>query len=71
MAIATDDNLKMQEVREILSDLLASFSDVPDVLKRMLSNEARLDVDAWMRRLRAILKAEAADFGADQNDLFE
>jgi len=71
MAVATDEVLRMQEVREVLGDLADSLGDVPDVLRRMLANEAKLDVDMWVRRLRSVLKADAADGNVPQSDLFD
>lgn len=71
MAVATDEVLRMQEVREVLGDLADSLGDVPDVLRRMLANEAKLDVDMWVRRLRNVLKADAADGNVPQSDLFD
>jgi hypothetical protein len=71
MAVATDEVLRMQEVREILGDLADSLGDVPDVLRRMLVNEAKLDVDMWVRRLRNVLKLEAPEGDVPQSDLFD
>jgi hypothetical protein len=71
MAVATDEVLRMQEVREILGDLADSLGDVPDVLRRMLANEAKLDVDLWVRRLRNVLKVEPLEGELPQSDLFD
>jgi hypothetical protein len=71
MAVATDEVLRMQEVREILGDLADSLGDVPDVLRRMLANEAKLDVDMWVRRLRNVLKVEPTEAELPQSDLFD
>jgi hypothetical protein len=72
MAVATDEVLRMQEVRELLGDLADSLADVPVVLRRMLVNEAKLDVDMWVRRLRNVLKAaEAPEGDIPQSDLFD
>jgi hypothetical protein len=69
MAVATDEVLRMQEVRELLGDLADSLADV---LRRMLVNEAKLDVDMWVRRLRNVLKAaEAPEGDIPQSDLFD
>lgn len=69
MAIASDEAFRMLEAREVLGDLLDSLDQVPDVLRRLLANEAHLEVDAWVRRLRELLRTTAAET-ADQNDLF-
>jgi hypothetical protein len=71
MAVASDEVLRMQEVREILGDLADGLADVPDVLRRMLATEAKLDVDMWVRRLRNVLKAEVAEGDVPQSDLFD
>lgn len=69
MAIATDEAFRMQEAREVLGDLLDALDEVPDVLRRLLANEARLDVDAWVRRLRELLRTTTPE-PIEQNDLF-
>ncbi len=71
MAIASDEAFKIQEVREMLSDIADDLSDVPDVLRRMLATEAHLDVDMWVRRLRSAGKPEGAESLAGQSDLFD
>lgn len=69
MAVATDEQFRMEEAREILSDLMEGLDDVPDVLRRMLATEAHFDPNTWVRRLRTFLKTEALETG-DQSDLF-
>jgi hypothetical protein len=69
MAIATDEALRVQEVQEVASDLLDALEDVPDVLRRLLANEAHFDVEVWVRRLRELLRGAVPE-PADQNDLF-
>lgn len=69
MAIATDEALRTQEVREVASDLLDALDEVPDVLRRVLANEARFDVETWTRRLRELLRGGVPE-PVDQNDLF-
>ena len=69
MAIATDEALRVQEVREVLDELLEGLDAVPDVLRRVLVNEAHFDADVWVRRLRALVRSPAVE-PADQNDLF-
>ncbi len=70
MAVASDEQLRMQEIREVLTDLQDAFESFPDVLDRMLATEVRFDVAAWTRRLRALLSTDAARSAADQSDLF-
>ncbi len=69
MAIASDEAFRMLEAREVLGDLLDALDEVPDVLRRLLTNEAHLDVDAWVRRLRELLRTTTPE-PAEQNDLF-
>jgi hypothetical protein len=69
MALASGEQFQIEEARAVLADLVDALGDVPDVLRRLLANEARLDVDAWIRRLRETLKTTVPD-SQDQNDLF-
>jgi hypothetical protein len=55
----------------MLSDLLDALDDIPDVLARVLSAEARFEVADWRRRLQTFLKAEGGDGSDSQNDLFD
>ncbi len=68
MAIASDEHFRIQEAREILTDLLDTLDEVPDVVARMLSTEARLDVAQWKRRLRTFLQTDSTT--DEQNELF-
>jgi hypothetical protein len=71
MAVASDDSLRLHEVLEIVSDLADTFEDLPDVMRRMLHNEAKLDVELWLKRMRRVLRLDVipeADVG--QNELF-
>lgn len=70
MAVASDEQFRMEEAREILSDLLEGLDDVPDVLRRMLLTEAHFDSAAWVRRLNTFLRAETVE-PTDQNELFD
>ena len=70
MAIASDEAMRVQEVLEAAGDLLDALEDVPDVLRRLLANEARLDVDAWVRRLRELVRGSVPE-PVEQNDLFQ
>jgi hypothetical protein len=69
MALASGEQFQIEEARAVLADLVDALGDIPDVLRRLLANEARLDVDAWIRRLRETLKTTVPD-SQDQNDLF-
>lgn len=69
MAFATDEEFRLQEAREVLSELIDSLHDIPDVLRRMLHHEAQFDADTWIRRLRALTDPAGAP-DSPQNDLF-
>ena len=70
MAVASDQQFKMQEAREMLGDMLDALDDVPDVLARMLVAEAHFDVATWRSRLHALLREDTASASDDQSDLF-
>ncbi len=70
MAVVTDEEFRMQEAREVMSDLLDALEDLPDVLHRMLAVEAHFDVAAWVRRLRTLVRTVPAEVPG-QNDLFD
>lgn len=71
MAVASDEQFRMQEARAVLGDLIDALDDVPDVLRRVLITEARFDVPAWIRRLRSLSKIEGSEASDDQNELFD
>lgn len=71
MAVASDDALRMEEVRQVLIDLTDALSDLPDVLSRLLANEGKFDADRWTRRLRQLLKSDYLEHDEDQSDLFD
>jgi hypothetical protein len=71
MAVATDEVLRLHEAQELLSDLVDALTDLPDVLRRMLVHEAKFDVDLWLRRARAAVRADTAvEADAGQSELF-
>jgi hypothetical protein len=70
MAIASDELFRLQEMREIVAELLEALDGLPDVIKRLLINEARFDADGWSRRLKTAMQSELERPAADQNDLF-
>lgn len=70
MAVASDEQFRMQEAREVMGDMLDALDDVPDVLRRVLATEAQFDVVAWVRRLKALTKVEG-EASEDQPELFE
>lgn len=69
MAIASDEQFRIQEAREMLNDLVDALGEIPDVLRRMLATEARFEVDTWERRLKEATRS-ALPPPSEQNDLF-
>jgi len=69
MAVASDERFRVQEAREIITDLLDALDDIPDVLARVLSAEARFEVSDWRARLQTFIRSESMESG-EQSDLF-
>lgn len=66
-----EEEFEAGEARELLRDLLDDLADVPEVLRRLLRNEVRLDLDVWERRVASLLEREGSDDpDPDQEDLF-
>ena len=71
MASLPNTEFEAEEARGILSEFLEDLHDVNPVLRRMLENEVRVDLDMWERRIKALLLRGAGDKDdADQEDLF-
>jgi hypothetical protein len=71
MGVSADDAMRLHEAHEILGDVADAFGGLSDVLRRMLANEAKMDIDLWLRRIRRVLRDErAAEPDEDQNELF-
>lgn len=71
MAVAGDEQFRMQEARAIIGDLIDDLDEVPDVLRRMLQTEAHFEVAAWIRRLRTLSREEPGESAEDQPELFD
>jgi hypothetical protein len=71
MAVASDEQFRMQEARTVLGDLVDALDDIPDVLRRVLVTEVRFDVPAWIRRVRSLTRPEGAEASDEQNELFD
>ena len=69
MAVVSDERFRVQEAREIITDLLDALDDIPDVLARVLSAEARFEVSDWRSRLQTFIRSESVESG-EQSDLF-
>lgn len=71
MAVAGDEQFRMQEARAVIGDLIDDLDEVPDVLRRMLQTEAHFEVAAWIRRLRTLSREEPGESAEDQPELFD
>ncbi|MDH3289720.1 MAG: hypothetical protein OEO20_12635 [Gemmatimonadota bacterium] len=71
MAVASDEQFRMQEARAVLGDLVDALDDIPDVLRRVLVTEARFDVPAWIRHVRSLTRPEGTETSDEQNELFD
>lgn len=70
MARLPDEEFRMEEARDLLSDIADDLSDITPVLRRMLGNEVRFDVEGWIGRIRGFLGQDRGSADADQEDLF-
>ena len=71
MASLPDNEFQAEEARGILSEFLEDLHDVNPVLRRMLENEVRVDLDMWERRIKALLlRGTGGKDDDDQEDLF-
>ena len=71
MASLPSEEFAAEEARSLLSELLEDLHDVTPVLRRMLENEVRLDLDVWERRLKSVLlRSSNREEVEDQEDLF-
>lgn len=73
MGAAPRREFQAEEARGLLSELLEDLRDVNPVLRRMLENEVRLDLDIWERRIKSLLHQVMdpnEDEDEDQEDLF-
>ena len=71
MASLPTNEFEAAEARGILSEFLEDLHDVNPVLRRMLENEVRVDLDMWERRFKALLlRGMGEKDEGDQEDLF-
>ena len=71
MASLPDTEFEAEEARSLMSELLEDLHDVNPVLRRMLENEVRVDLDMWERRIKALLlRGGGGKDAGDQEDLF-
>jgi hypothetical protein len=71
MASLPDTEFEAEEARGLMSEFLEDLHEVTPLLRRMLENEVRVDLDMWERRIKSLLLrgAEGRD-EEDQEDLF-
>ena len=70
MASLPDNEFEAEEARGLLSELLEDLQEVKPVLRRMLENEVRVDLDMWDRRIKTLLQRGPSREEQDQEDLF-
>lgn len=70
MAVASAEEFRIEEAREMLADLLEALEDTPDLVRRMLASEVQMDVAQWVRRLKTFLSAESTE-EREQPELFQ
>jgi hypothetical protein len=71
MASLPSNEFEAEEARSLLSEFLEDLHDVNPLLRRMLENEVRVDLDLWERRIKALLaRGSAGREEEDQEDLF-
>ena len=70
MVTAPEEIFRMEEARGVIGDLLDALQELSPLLRRVLSNEGRFEVEKWEERLRALLAPPAEEEGKSQSDLF-
>jgi hypothetical protein len=71
MASIPNNEFEAEEARGLLSEFLEDLHDVNPVLRRMLENEVRVDLDMWERRIKSLLlRGSGVKDEGDQEDLF-
>ena len=70
MVTAPDEIFRMEEARSVVGDLLDALQDLSPLLRRVLSNEGRFEVEKWEERLRALLSPPVEEETKSQSDLF-
>ncbi|MEK6609476.1 MAG: hypothetical protein AABZ35_00985 [Gemmatimonadota bacterium] len=69
MVTAPEEIFRMEEARSVIGDLVDALSELSPLLRRVLSNEGRFDVDKWEERLKGLL-APPAEEEPKNPDLF-
>ena len=70
MVTAPEEIFRMEEARGVIGDLLDALQELSPLLRRVMSNEGRFEVEKWEERLRTLLAPEVEEEGKSQSDLF-
>jgi len=70
LVTAPEEIFRMEEARGVIGDLLDALQELSPLLRRVLSNEGRFEVERWEERLRTLLAPEVEEEGKSQSDLF-
>ena len=70
MVTAPEEIFRMEEARTAVGDLLDAFQEMSPIIKRMLVNEARFDVEKWEERIRNLLQPAGEEDDQQQPGLF-
>jgi hypothetical protein len=68
---STGLSVRVQALREAISELLAAFHEFSPVLRRALQHEHHFDVERWEQRLGEILRPRIGEEPVGQDDLFD
>ncbi len=70
MVTAPEEIFRMEEARGVIGDLLDALQELSPLLRRVLSNEGRFEVEKWEERLRGLLSPAVEEEAKPQPDLF-
>jgi hypothetical protein len=70
MVTAAEEIFRMEEARGVVGDLIDAFAELSPIIRRMLTNEGRFDVEKWEERLKALLNPPGEEEGKSQPELF-
>jgi len=71
MMTGPDEAFRLEEARGALVDLVDALGELSPMLRRLLTNEGRFDVERWEERLQAVLHPAGDDEATRaQNELF-
>jgi hypothetical protein len=70
MVTAPEEIFRMEEARSVITDLIDAYAELSPLLRRVLANEGRFDVERWEERLKALLNPPEEEEGQKQPELF-